>query len=272
MSIAGATASSGVRLDAELVRRGLARSRQDAAELVTSGAVMVAGQLATKPATRVTTHTPLETHRSTDPFVSRGGEKLAGALADLAPLGLHVSGRRCLDVGASTGGFTEVLLAAGAATVVAIDVGTGQLAPRLSKDSRVGVLDGVNARGLSVDFVGAADLIVVDLSFISLTLVLPALAGCLAAGGDLVPMVKPQFEVGRGQIGSGGVVRDPAQRLAALERVASCAAQHGLGMRAVVPSRRPGSAGNVEYFLWLRTDAPSPDAGAMRTAVECGPA
>lgn len=268
----GAVLEDSVRLDAELVRRGLARSREDAVELVTSGAVTVEGQVVTRAAARVSAQAALETRRSTAAYVSRGAPKLAGALADLAQLGLTVSGRRCLDVGASAGGFTQVLFAAGAAAVVAVDVGTGQLAPALRADARVTVRDSLNARDLHVDMVGEADLIVVDVSFISLTLVLPALATCLAPGGDLLPMIKPQFEVGPGRLGSGGVVRDPAARLAAVERVAAAAALHGLGTRAVVPSRQPGAAGNVEYFLWLQPGGPAPDPAALRAAVAAGPA
>lgn len=258
-------------MDAELVRRGLARSRDDAVELVASGAVAVGGRRAVKPATRVTSGTAITTRRAEPTYVSRGAYKLAGALADFGPMGLAVRGRRCMDVGASTGGFTEVLLGAGASTVVAVDVGTGQLAPSLSGDARVEVHDGVNARDLDVAAVGVADLIVVDVSFISLTLVLPAVAGCLMVDGDILAMVKPQFEVGRDGLDGRGVVRTVAQRVAALERVATAAADAGLGTRAAVASTRAGAAGNTEYFLWLRHDAPEPDRALLRAAVEPDP-
>src|SRR6185437_6352454 len=194
------------RLDAELVRRGLARSREQAAELIAAGRVAVGGQVASKPATQVARDTAVTVADDAGrgpQYVSRGGHKLAGALAAFA--GLEVAGKRCLDAGASTGGFTDVLLRAGAAHVVAADVGYGQLAWSLRTDPRVTVLDRVNVRTLEgVSPVPA--LVVADLSFISLTLVLPALAACAAPGADFVLLVKPQFEVGKGRVGAGGVV------------------------------------------------------------------
>ncbi len=198
------------RLDAELVRRGLARSREHAAELVTAGRVEVRGVIATKSATGVDADTPLRVvDDAADPgYVSRGAHKLAGALDGFGRV--HVVGRRCLDAGASTGGFTDVLIRRGAREVVAVDVGYGQLAWSLRTDARVHVVDRTNVRDLDPDAIGGpAQLTVADLSFIPLRLVLPALAACTTGDGDLLPMVKPQFEVGRERLGRGGVVRDP---------------------------------------------------------------
>ena len=260
------------RLDAELVRRGLARSREQAAELIAAGRVAVAGQAAAKAATQVSRDAPV-TVASDDggsQYVSRGGHKLAGALRAFD--GLTVTGKRCLDAGASTGGFTDVLLRAGAAHVVAVDVGYGQLAWRLRTDPRVTVLDRVNVRFLEPAAVAPPPAVVVaDLSFISLTLVLPALAGCAAPGADFALMVKPQFEVGKGRVGAGGVVRDPADRAAAVRAVCDAAAELGLGVRGVTASPLPGPAGNVEYFVWLRRGAPPLSDDALRHAIETGP-
>ena len=201
--------------------------------------------------------------------MSRGGHKLAGALAAFD--GLVVAGRRCLDAGASTGGFTDVLLRAGAAHVVAVDVGYGQLAWSLQTDERVTVLDRVNVRSLSPAQVAPPpELVVADLSFISLALVLPALVSCAAPEADFVVMVKPQFEVGKEQVG-GGVVRDPALRGAAVAGVAEAAARLGLGVAGLTASPLPGPSGNVEYFLWLRRGAAPLDDAILRHAIEAGP-
>ncbi len=247
-----------LRLDAELVRRGLARSRDHAGELIAAGRVLVGGNtgsVATKPATGVTTDVALVVRQ--DPgrpdYVSRGGHKLAGALSAFSGKGLVVAGRRCLDAGASTGGFTDVLLRAGAAEVVAVDVGYGQLAWPLRQDDRVVVRDRTNIREITVELVGGeVDLVVGDLSFISLGLVLDPLIAVTRADGDLVLMVKPQFEVGKGKVGKGGVVRDPELRTDAVASVARAAAARGWGARAVVTSPLPGPSGNLEYFLWVR--------------------
>jgi 23S rRNA (cytidine1920-2'-O)/16S rRNA (cytidine1409-2'-O)-methyltransferase len=244
-----------LRLDAELVRRGLARSREHAGDLIAERRVKVAGVVATKPATGVTTDVALVVVEDPDrpDYVSRGGHKLAGALAAFAPQGLSVAGRRCLDAGASTGGFTDVLLRNGAAQVVAVDVGYGLLAWSISQDPRVVVHDRTNIRELTQDLIGGrVDVVVGDLSFISLELVLDALIGVTGPGGDLVLMVKPQFEVGKGRVGKGGVVRDPGLRAAAVASVAEAAARRGWGARAVRASPLPGPSGNVEYFLWCR--------------------
>ncbi|GGU32864.1 TlyA family RNA methyltransferase [Nocardioides albus] len=244
-----------LRLDAELVRRKLARSREHASELIAAGRVTVSGNRATKPATGVTTDVAIVVTDDPDrpDFVSRGGHKLAGALAAFEPLGLSVKGRRCLDAGASTGGFTDVLLRNGASQVVAVDVGYGQLAWRLQQDERVVVHDRTNIRDLSLDLVGEpVDVVVGDLSFISLELVLDALIRVTSPEGDLALMVKPQFEVGKDRVGKGGVVRDPALRAEAVNAVAAAAARRGWGARAVTTSPLPGPSGNVEFFLWLR--------------------
>jgi 23S rRNA (cytidine1920-2'-O)/16S rRNA (cytidine1409-2'-O)-methyltransferase len=247
-----------LRLDAELVRRGLARSREHASELVAERRVKVGGAVATKPATGVTTDIAIVVAADPDrpDYVSRGGHKLAGALAAFEPLGLAVRGRRCLDAGASTGGFTDVLLRAGAAEVVAVDVGYGQLAWALQSDERVQVHDRTNVRDLTPDLIGGpVDVVVGDLSFISLGLVLEALFGVIAADGDLALMVKPQFEVGRQRVGRGGVVRDLGLRAEAVSSVAAAAAKRGWGAIAVTTSPLPGPSGNVEFFLWLRHGA-----------------
>jgi 23S rRNA (cytidine1920-2'-O)/16S rRNA (cytidine1409-2'-O)-methyltransferase len=243
-----------LRLDAELVRRGLARSREHAAELIAARRVRVAGVVATKPATGVTTDVALVVAEDPDrpDYVSRGGHKLAGALQVLGPLGLRVAGRRCLDAGASTGGFTDVLLRAGAAEVVAVDVGYGQLAWSLQSDERVTMHDRTNIRDLSPELVGLVDVVVGDLSFISLSLVLDALLGVTKDDGDLALMVKPQFEVGKDKVGKGGVVRELDLRTSAVVGVATEAARRGWGARAVTTSPLPGPSGNVEFFLWLR--------------------
>ena len=214
-----------LRLDAELVRRGLARSREHAGELISAKRVKVAGAVATKAATGVTTDVALVVLEDPDrpDYVSRGGHKLAGALAAFEPLGLSVVGRRCLDAGASTGGFTDVLLRHGAAEVVAVDVGYGQLAWSLQQDPRVHVHDRTNVRELTSDQIGGpVDVVVGDLSFISLLLVLDALLGVTKPDGDLALMVKPQFEVGKDRVGKGGVVRDPVLRAEAVSSRVQC--------------------------------------------------
>jgi 23S rRNA (cytidine1920-2'-O)/16S rRNA (cytidine1409-2'-O)-methyltransferase len=262
-------------LDAELVRRGLARSRSQAAELVTSGRVKVAGVPATKPATAVAADQPLviDDESQLPRYVSRGGIKLAGALEAFVPRGLSVAGRRCLDAGASTGGFTDVLLRAHAAQVVTVDVGYGQLAWSLRTDDRVVVIERTNVRGITADAIGGpVELVVADLSFISLTLVLPALVAAASAAADFVLLVKPQFEVGRARVGAGGVVRDPAARADAVRDVAVAAGQAGLGVAGVVASPLPGPAGNVEFFLWLRAGAPPLANADLAAAIAAGPA
>ncbi|WFB11867.1 TlyA family RNA methyltransferase [Streptomyces sp. LX-29] len=263
------------RLDAELVRRKLARSREHASQLIAAGRVTVGGTTATKPATQVETSAAIVVGQDdSDPdYVSRGGHKLAGALAAFTPRGLKVEGRRALDAGASTGGFTDVLLRAGAAQVVAVDVGYGQLAWSLQSDDRVIVKDRTNVRELTLEHLDGqpVDLVVGDLSFIPLGLVLPALVRCAAPDADLVLMVKPQFEVGKERLGSGGVVRSEALRAEAVRTVAEQAAGLGLGVLGVTASPLPGPSGNVEYFLWMRAGAPALDPADVDRAVAEGP-
>jgi 23S rRNA (cytidine1920-2'-O)/16S rRNA (cytidine1409-2'-O)-methyltransferase len=267
------------RLDAELVRRRLARSREQAVELIAAGRVTVGGQRAAKAATQVETSAAIVVAAAAgdEPgYASRGGHKLAGALEAFGagPDGLRVSGRRCLDAGASTGGFTDVLLRAGARQVVAVDVGYGQLVWELRNDPRVVVVDRTNVRELTLDQIGGepVELVVGDLSFISLTLVLPALVRCAVPEADLALMVKPQFEVGRERLGSGGVVRDPALHAESVRTVAAAAAAQGLGVLGVTASPLPGPSGNVEYFLWLRRGAPALREEDLERAIAEGPA
>ena len=247
------SADAAVRLDSELVRRGLARSRGHAGELIAAGRVRVGGAVVQRAAAPVTGDDVEVVPDPADPgYASRAGHKLAGALDTWAAAGLTVAGRTCLDAGASTGGFTDVLLRRGAERGVAVDVGHGQLRDELRTDPRVDVREGLNVRDLTPDDVQPApDLVVADLSFISLRLVLPALAAVCAPDADLVVLVKPQFEVGRERLGSGGVVRAAALRAEAVRGVLAAAAGAALQARDVVRSALPGPAGNVEYFCWL---------------------
>ncbi|MBO2450192.1 TlyA family RNA methyltransferase [Actinomadura barringtoniae] len=259
------------RLDAELVRRKLARSREHAGQLIADGRVKVGGQVAGKAATQVEAAAAIVVTEETGPeYVSRGGHKLAGALEAFEEL--KVEGRRCLDAGASTGGFTDVLLRAGAAHVYAVDVGYGQIAWSLRTDERVTVLERVNIRDLQPEQVSPqADVVVGDLSFISLKLVLGPIQRCVAADADYAVMVKPQFEVGKERVGAGGVVRDAGLRADAVRGVAEHAATLGLGVKGVTASPLPGPSGNVEYFLWLRAGAPPLDEAALKKAITEGP-
>ena len=239
------------RLDAEMVRRGLARSREHAVDLIESKLVLVRGIPASKPATAVDAETSITLADERDEYVSRGGHKLAGALDAFKEL--KVEGRIALDAGASTGGFTDVLLKRGAKKVIAVDVGYGQLAWEIRQDSRVEIHDRTNVRALSRDVIrDEINLVVADLSFISLAMVLPALISVSSSETDFLLMVKPQFEVGREKLGAGGVVREPELRRAAVYEVAKRAYELGLGTFGVVASPLPGPSGNVEYFLWLK--------------------
>jgi 23S rRNA (cytidine1920-2'-O)/16S rRNA (cytidine1409-2'-O)-methyltransferase len=226
--------------------------------------------VATKAATAVDTGTPvLVDVEPGEQWVSRGAHKLLGALE---AFGYDPAGKRVLDAGASTGGFTDVLLRRGAAEVVAVDVGYGLLAWSLRTDERVTVIERVNARSLTPQEIGGpVDLVVADLSFIPLGLVLPALIACTHPHGDLLPMVKPQFEVGRENLPSGGVVKDPEARAQTVRRVAGQAGELGWGVRGVVASPLPGPSGNVEFFLWLQAGAPPLDEEALQRAVSEGP-
>lgn len=261
------------RLDAELTRRGLARSREHARELIDIGAVVVRGSVAMKAATQVNDSDSIvvQTEESGHGYVSRGAVKLAGALDHFSEI--KVDGRHCLDAGASTGGFTEVLLRRGAAEVLAVDVGYGQLAWSLRVDERVHVFERMNVRSMSAeDFPFRPTLVVADLSFISLTIVLPAMRATAEEGADFVLMVKPQFEVGREQVGD-GVVRDLALRAGAIHKVAKAAMELGLVVRGIVASSLPGPSGNVEFFLWLQAGADTTDTldHMIERAIEEGP-
>jgi 23S rRNA (cytidine1920-2'-O)/16S rRNA (cytidine1409-2'-O)-methyltransferase len=241
---------SRVRLDQLLVERDLAPSRARAQSLILAGVVRVDGVVVDKAGKAVAVDASVEIVEADHPWVSRGGVKLAAALD---AFGLSPAGLRCLDVGASTGGFTHVLLARGAAQVVALDVGRGQLDWRLRQDGRVVVREGINARNLArEDVPGPFGLVTVDVSFISLRLVLPALVPLLAESADLVALVKPQFEAGRTQVAKGGVVRDPAVREDAIARVLAAARELGLDCLGRIPSPISGPAGNVEELVHLR--------------------
>lgn len=263
-----------VRLDVELVRRGLARSREHAAELIASNLVLVRGMPASKAATAVDAETSITVNVQGDDYVSRGGHKLAGAL-DAFPE-IKVVDSVVLDAGASTGGFTDVVLRRGAQKVFAVDVGYGQLAWQLQQDSRVVVHDRTNIRSISPELIKeSVDLVVADLSFISLNLVLPALQSVAKKSADFLLMVKPQFEVGKENLGAGGVVREQELRKAAVYEVAVNAKRLGLGTVGVVASPLPGPSGNVEYFLWLKQDEGLQSDSALKeaiaNAVEKGP-
>ena len=259
------------RLDAELVRRELARSRENAVELIAAGKVLVNGIPASKAATQVDAQISITLKDEQAEFVSRGGHKLAGALDHFA--NLVVADKVALDAGASTGGFTDVLLKRGVKKVVAADVGYGQLAWQLQSDNRVKILDRVNVRSLTKEQVAEEiDLVVADLSFISLKIVLPALIAVAKDDADFLIMVKPQFEVGKEKLGAGGVVRDAALRKEAVAAVAAAAFSLGLGCFGVVASPLPGPSGNVEYFLWLSKAGQALLEVDLDLAIERGPA
>jgi 23S rRNA (cytidine1920-2'-O)/16S rRNA (cytidine1409-2'-O)-methyltransferase len=242
------------RLDERLVAEGLAPTRSQAESLIRAGRVLVDDDPVDKPGTRVRAESRVRLRGATRRFVSRGGEKLAGALEDLA---VDPAGRACLDVGASTGGFTDCLLAAGAKSVVAVDVGYGQLAPRLREDPRVHVRERRNARELSpADLPEPVALVTVDVSFISVRLLLPVLVR-LAPRAEMLVLVKPQFEVGRGRVGKGGVVRDAAFRAQAVRDVRAAAEALGLVVAGEAESRLPGPKGNREVFLHLSPSLPA---------------
>jgi 23S rRNA (cytidine1920-2'-O)/16S rRNA (cytidine1409-2'-O)-methyltransferase len=242
----------GRRLDLELVVRGLARSRGQARELVKAGSVLLDGTPAWKASTPVAAGQGLEVVSGVENWVSRAAYKLADGLEAFAEDGLHVDGRRCFDVGASTGGFTQVLLRAGAREVVAIDVGHGQLVEEITRDPRVIERSGINIRdALADDLGGPAELLVADLSFISLRLVLTVLRDLVEPSGDLVLLVKPQFEVGRERLGKGGIVRSARNRATAIEEVVASATAAGLSTQGLRASPIRGANGNAEYLLWV---------------------
>jgi 23S rRNA (cytidine1920-2'-O)/16S rRNA (cytidine1409-2'-O)-methyltransferase len=240
------------RLDQALVSRGLARSRTHAARLISEGKVSSGGEVLAKASLQIPDDTALDvTASAEDGYVSRAGHKLAGAL-DAFPA-IDVAGKRCLDAGASTGGFTDVLLRRGAAHVVAVDVGHGQLVPEIRNDARVAVHEGLNVRYMTPGEIGGlAALTVADLSFISLTLVVAPLRACTEPGGDLVLMVKPQFEIGKDRLGRTGVVTSERERRMAVGKVAAAAVDAGLVLKGLAQSPLPGQDGNVEYFLWIK--------------------
>ncbi len=245
------------RLDQLLVARGLAKSRAQAQALILAGRVQVTG-LAAPKAGHLVPETAEVSLKAASPFVSRGGEKLAGALDHFR---VSPAGKVALDAGASTGGFTDVLLSRGALKVYAVDVGYGQLDAGLRHDPRVVVQERTNLRHLPAAAIPEAiDLATLDLSFISLTLVLPKILEFLRPGGEIVALVKPQFEVGKGQVGKGGVVRDPELQMAAVQRVAGAAAALGLQVSPAFPSPLKGPKGNQEYFLYLIRPSQAPDA------------
>ena len=267
------------RLDAELVKRKIARSREHAQEMIKAGRVTVNGMAANKPATGVDGNVSIKVSESDDDrWASRGAHKLLGALEAFEPMGVSVKDKVVLDAGASTGGFTDVCLDRGARTVHAVDVGYGQLIWRLQNDDRVVVHDRTNVRTLTPEILGdTADLMVGDLSFISIELVLPAIAACMREGADLLPMVKPQFEVGKDRLGSGGVVRSAQLRAEVTRNIAVAAMKYGLSTKGVVASPLPGPSGNVEFFLWLVKDGgasmPTMDEldAMVDTAIKEGP-
>ncbi len=239
-----------LRLDVALVDRGLAASRERARALIMAGQVKVDDRTISKAGTAVAADARIEIAAPDHPYVGRGGVKLAHALDGF---GIDPSGKRALDIGASTGGFTDVLLQRGAANVIALDVGRGQLDWRLRNDPRVAVHEGVNARSLTTaDVPNPVDLVTIDVSFISLAHILPALPPLLAVGADVVALVKPQFEAGREQVGKHGLVTDPAVHQEIIERVTAQAQAAGLTRVAMAPSAIKGATGNQEFFLHLR--------------------
>jgi 23S rRNA (cytidine1920-2'-O)/16S rRNA (cytidine1409-2'-O)-methyltransferase len=241
------------RLDLEMAHRGLALSREKAQLLIMAGRVRVNSRPAAKPDLRVDAATPIAVVGPTDEYASRGAYKLLRALDHFV---IDVTGRFALDVGASTGGFTDVLLRRGAAHVIAVDVGYGQLIERLRTDPRVTVLDRTNIRHVTAaELPYRPDLVVIDTSFISLTLVLPSITRLAAPVADLIVLIKPQFEVGKGNVGRGGVVRDAARRQQAVDRVVVTARKLGLRVLGVVESPIRGASGNQEFLSYMRQSA-----------------
>jgi 23S rRNA (cytidine1920-2'-O)/16S rRNA (cytidine1409-2'-O)-methyltransferase len=251
------------RLDKLLVARGLAETRSRAQALIMAGEVYVGGERVDKAGTRVAVDAPIEVEEPL-PYVSRGGYKLAAALDRFV---IDVSGRTCADVGACTGGFTDVLLQRGAVRVFAIDVGYGQLDWKLRQDERVVVMERTNARYLET-LPEPVSFVAIDVSFISLQLILPQVHHWLAAGGDVVALVKPQFEAGPDQVGKGGIVRDDAVHRDVLWQLLSWAEDHGWLVAGLTRSPITGASGNVEFLLWLRHgDGARTDVAALIAAV-----
>lgn len=267
------------RIDSELVRRGLVPSRTRARELIVAGRVKLDGEVILKPARQMDPAQAIVISAADEvEYVSRGAYKLAGVLDALGDAAPQIKGRRCLDAGASTGGFTDVLLRRGAQCVVAVDVGYGQLAWNLQSDPRVEVRDRTNVRTLKAgDITPSPSLVVGDMSFILLQLVIPALVDVAEPGADFLLMVKPQFEIGKERLGRGGVVRNPAHHVETVEAVALRAMREGLDIAAVEASPLPGPSGNVEYFLHMRASHPvgipqSDLHSRIVEAVKAGPA
>jgi 23S rRNA (cytidine1920-2'-O)/16S rRNA (cytidine1409-2'-O)-methyltransferase len=253
------------RLDVALVDRGLVSSRERARAMILAGQVRVAGQPVTKAGAKVGADTTITVDAPDHPYVGRGGLKLAHALD---AFGLDAHGRMALDIGAATGGFTDVLLQRGAVRVVALDVGHGQLAWRLRSDNRVVVLERVNARTLTPDQLPAEarrfDIVTIDVSFISLRQILPVVPPLLAAGADVIALVKPQFEAGREEVGKGGIIRDPAVHTRVIDEVSAAAERVGLNRLALVESPITGMEGNREFLLHLRAPGSSGPPGDSR--------
>ena len=249
------------RADLLLLERGLASSRQEACGLILAGKVRTGDHRIEKPGMLLPAEVPLEVAGPAHPFVSRGGVKLRHALEAFR---LEPRGRVCLDVGASTGGFTDCLLQAGARVVIAVDVGYGQLAARLRQDPRVQVLERTNIRFLEPwQLPMRPDLATIDVSFISLTLVLPVVFGLLDPPRDVVALVKPQFEVGKGQVGKRGVVRDPARHQAVLERITGSAGDVGFRVAGITASPLLGPMGNREFLVHLSGEAMQADVPSL---------
>jgi 23S rRNA (cytidine1920-2'-O)/16S rRNA (cytidine1409-2'-O)-methyltransferase len=246
--------SARTRLDTLLVARGVVESREKARALILAGKVAVTGHPAAKPGSLVRGDVEIRVSEPEHPWVSRGGVKLAHALEVFS---IDVSGQLGIDIGASTGGFTDVMLQRGARRVIAIDVGHGQLHWRLRTDPRVTLIEGLNARTLDAaalpDLAGGADIVTIDVSFISLTYILPVVPPLLAHPANVVALVKPQFEAGRDEVGRGGLVRDPTVHTRVIEAVTTAAAAVGLARVRVIDSPILGSEGNREFLMHLRT-------------------
>jgi 23S rRNA (cytidine1920-2'-O)/16S rRNA (cytidine1409-2'-O)-methyltransferase len=255
------------RLDRVIVARGLASSRERAQGLVEAGLVLVDGQVAEKVSQKVGEEAEIVVTGEALPYVGRGGVKLEAALKMFR---INARGARCLDVGASTGGFTDCLLQRGAEHVTAIDVGHGQLAPKLQNDPRIELREGVNARYLSPEqFPEPFDIAAIDVSFISLTLILPAVAPLVRPGGHIIALVKPEFEAGREAVGARGIVRSAEARKKALHKVTAFAKdQLGLEVRGTMPSPLAGGSGNKEYIACLRRPAELPAANDVLASAD----
>ena len=253
-----------VRVDEVLVARGLAENRSQAQRLILAGEVMLGDTVVDKPGRPVPEDAALQVRQAL-PYVSRGGLKLAAALDAFQ---VDPSGQTCADIGASTGGFTDCLLQGGAARVYAVDVGYGQLAWSLRQDPRVVCLERVNIRHLE-KLPEPVTLATVDVSFIGLDLVLPRVQALLAPAGEAIALIKPQFEVGKGRVGKGGVVRDPALHREVTIRVLSSAGAIGLAPAGLIRSPITGPAGNVEFLAWLRSGAPQVDAATLESWLDC---